>query len=155
MKCFNMAIFGFAFFIANIFVIFIPNKSKIKSEFMDTLSNELKNLHEEIVYERMQIYIEGYIYGIILSFFTAFIIKNTYNISNNVIVCLIMSITIVTNYFYYVLRKKKNLMVVHLTQQNQRNAWYKLYRYMQVKYHIGLLLGVISSGFFGASLCGK
>tara|TARA_Y100000389_G_scaffold191790_1_gene218497 strand:- start:7886 stop:8338 length:453 start_codon:yes stop_codon:yes gene_type:complete len=150
-----MAIFGFAFFIANIFVVFIPNKSKIKSEFLNTLSIELKNLHEEIVYERMQIYIQGYIYGIILSFFTTLLVKKLYNISNNTIICLIMSITVVTNYFYYMLHRKKNLMVIHLTQEEQRNAWYKLYRYMQVKYHIGLLLGIISSGFFGASLCGK
>jgi len=44
-------------------------------------------------------------------------------------------------------------MVTHLDKEEQRLAWQKIYKTMQFNYHIGLVLGIIASGFFGASVC--
>ena len=44
-------------------------------------------------------------------------------------------------------------MIIHLDKEEQRVEWQKIYRSMQLKYHLGLLLGVIGAGLFGSSIC--
>ena len=66
---------------------------------------------------------------------------------------MMVGVTLLTNYFYYMLSPKSDLMVTHLDEEEQRLAWQKIYKTMQFNYHIGLVLGIIASGFFGASVC--
>ena len=63
------------------------------------------------------------------------------------------AITLATNYFYYILHPKSDYMILHLEEESQRLIWLKVYRNMQVKYHIGLVLGIIASMFLAKSIC--
>ena len=64
------------------------------------------------------------------------------------IVCIIGAITLVVNYFYYILSPKSSYMIEHLKDIEQNKAWLKIYRMMQIKYHIGLIFGIIAVMFF-------
>tara|TARA_R110001592_G_scaffold38668_14_gene127508 strand:- start:3313 stop:3759 length:447 start_codon:yes stop_codon:yes gene_type:complete len=144
------------FLIANIYLSIGADKTKHKQAFYDTLTPELKEKYEGIVIERRNIYLTGYTYGLILAFGLLFANK-FYNkktkMSRTTNIGMMVGVTLLTNYFYYMLTPKSDLMVTHLDKEEQRLAWQKIYKTMQFNYHIGLVLGIIASGFFGASVC--
>jgi hypothetical protein len=158
MKCHILCTIGLVFLIANIYVTFNADKTHYKKAFYETLSPELKARYEGIVMERRTIYLKGYVYGLILSLII--ILYNKYTakptkISKGGNIGVMVGVTLLTNYFYYMLSPKSDLMVTYLNEEEQRVAWQRIYRTMQVRYHTGLLLGVVASGFFGASICAR
>jgi hypothetical protein len=64
------------------------------------------------------------------------------------LLCSVAAITLATNYFYYMLSPKSDWMVLHFNTQNQNQNnndaanWLRVYRGMQVNYHVGLVLGI-------------
>jgi hypothetical protein len=77
--------------------------------------------------------------------------KSLYNTG---VICIVGGITVLTNYFYYILAPKSDSMVIHLDKEEQRIEWMKINKIMTFKYHIGLLLGIIASMVFARStLC--
>jgi len=156
MNCSTLCIIGLVFLIANIYLSIGADKTKHKQAFYDTLTPELKEKYEGIVIERRNIYLTGYAYGLILAFGLLFANK-FYNkktkMSRTTNIGMMVGVTLLTNYFYYMLTPKSDLMVTHLDEEEQRLAWQKIYKTMQFNYHIGLVLGIIASGFFGASVC--
>ena len=156
MNCKILCIAGFIFFIANVYVAFNADKTEHKKAFYATLTPDLKAKYETIVMERRDIYLKGYVYGLILS--VVLLLGNKYTMKNSKMgrggnIGVMVGVTLLTNYFYYMLSPKSDLMVTHLDEEAQRVAWQKIYRTMQVSYHSGLLLGIVASGFFGASIC--
>ena len=93
--------------------------------------------------------------GLVLAFTVLFITKGSKSIkiSSTASVCLVGAITLATNYFYYILHPKSDYMILHLEEENQRLLWLSVYRNMQFKYHIGLLLGIVASMFLAKSMC--
>jgi len=76
-----------------------------------------------------------------------------------VLLCNVAAITLTTNYFYYMLSPKSDWMVLHFNNNNNNNNnhsdaanedaanedaanWLRVYRGMQVNYHVGLVLGI-------------
>lgn len=156
MNCKLLCMAGIIFFIANVYVSFNADKTEHKKAFYATLTPDLKAKYESIVIERRDIYLKGYIYGLILS--VIIILGNKYTTKKSKMgrggnIGVMVGVTLLTNYFYYMLSPKSDLMVTHLDEEAQRIAWQKIYRTMQVSYHSGLLLGIVASGFFGASIC--
>ena len=156
MNCSTLCIIGLVFLIANIYLSIGADKTKHKQSFYDTLTPELKEKYESIIVERRDIYLTGYAFGLILAFGLLFANK-FYNkktkMSRTTNIGMMVGVTLLTNYFYYILTPKSDLMVTHLDKEEQRLAWQKIYKTMQFNYHIGLVLGIIASGFFGASVC--
>ena len=117
------------------------------------MTPELVNKYENIIKERRNISLTGYVVGLVLAFsyliYTKKIKKlNTYNSA-----FFTAGITLLVNYFYYIISPKSDVMIIHLDKEEQRVEWQKIYRSMQLKYHLGLLLGVIGAGLFGSSIC--
>jgi hypothetical protein len=61
---------------------------------------------------------------------------------------MVVAISFVTNYFYYVLSPKSDWMLNHIKTPEQTKAWLGMYRGMQVYYHTGLVLGLFAVGTF-------
>ena len=40
-------------------------------------------------------------------------------------------------------------MILHLDNKQEREAWLKIYKSMQINYHAGFLLGLIAMVFMG------
>lgn len=139
-------------FVSGIFLIsmiFMLNASTITSEYEKQLPSELQGMYKSIVNERMQIYYTGFFLGFVLS--VLFIIYNIYvkkeKYTSISLVCIIITISFVTNYFFYVLSPKKNWMLDNVKTQEQTKAWMNMYKGMQNTYHTGLVLGIVSMGF--------
>ena len=143
---------GLMFLIANLYVTFTADKTKQKQEFYNTLSEDKIEKYESIIKERRGIYLKGYGLGLILAFISLFLYeKMGLNDKRKELnkICFIGGITLLVNYFYYMLSPKTDYMILHLNEEIQRKKWLNINKTMQFKYHIGLLLGIIASMVLG------
>jgi 1,4-dihydroxy-2-naphthoate octaprenyltransferase len=136
------------FIVAMIYMMYATNQSNIIGDYEKTLSKELAPIYKKIAQERTSIYYYGYFLGFILALL--FIIYNSkvkkVPLSSMPLVCIVVSISFFTNYFYYILSPKTTYMTEHLKTQEEIKAWGKMYRGMQKYYHTGLVLGLIAIG---------
>ncbi len=127
----------------------VANNKKIL-QYKSQLPKDLQKIYEKITHERSTIYYQGYVLGFVISLFI--ILGNVYYehkiLSTTSMVCLILAISFITNYFYYILSPKKNWMLNYMKTPDQTKAWLQMYRGMQVYYHTGLVLGIIAVGIF-------
>ena len=141
------------FLIGMLYKLLFTSKCKILKSFMDTLSNEQKEIYNEIINNRRSIYFKGYGLGLIIAIIYIVVNKKTLNIGKYTSLCLIGSIMFVTNYFFYILHPKGKFMLNYLTGKNQIDEWLQVYKKMQYDYHLGMLLGIIAVVFLGNAFC--
>ncbi len=150
MPCTMSCSISAVFLIGMIYMNYSVAKSQIILKYKSQLPENLKKIYEQISNERTTIYYQGYILGFILSLII--ILVNVYSkhkmLSTSAMVCLVLSTSFITSYFYYILSPKKNWMLNYIKTPEQTNAWLKMYRGMQVYYHTGLVLGIIALGVF-------
>lgn len=151
MFCKGTCLIAIVFFIANIYTILSCTNDNYKQEFKNTLSIHQKAIYEKIIDERKRIYYMGYGLGILLSFLVTYLCKyiiilpdKKTKISNISVVCLVGTITFVTNYLFYILYPKSDYMLLHLNDKVQISGWLKIYKHMQVKFHMGFVFGIIA-----------
>lgn len=126
--------------------------SDIKNDLIKQLTKEEVKIHSEIVKERRNIYFMGLGLGIVISIiYILFINKTKMDIWFKIITG--VAITMIVNYFFYILYPKSQYMIQHLDKKEENIAWLKIYKTMQYKYHISFLLGLICSGFVCYSIC--
>jgi len=153
MKCTIFCLVGIVFVTAHLVMIFNVDKNQQKKLFYETLTPELVNKYENIIKERRNISLTGYVIGLVLAFASLIYTKkylklNTYNSA-----LFTAGITLLINYLYYTISSKSDYMIIHLDKKEQRIEWQNIYRSMQLKYHLGLLIGLVGAGFFGSSIC--
>jgi uncharacterized membrane protein YkgB len=137
-----------ALIIAMIYFQNATSKSKIVQEYKKQLPSNLQNLYEKITAERLRLNYYGYTLGLILSLI---IILYNYTskrnkLTNTSLVCLVIVVSFLTNYFYYILSPKSTYMLDHINSPEQTKAWLTMYREMQYNYHLGFVIGVIAVG---------
>lgn len=148
MACLLSCAISAIFIIGMIYFYNMTNKSKIVKAYKEKMPPDLQKRYETISNERMRISYQGYILGFILSLFVIF-----YNykfkgskLSNTSLVCTVIAVSFITNYFYYMLSPKSDWMLNHMNSQDQVKGWLLMYREMQFNYHAGLALGIIAVG---------
>ena len=138
------------FLIGMMYMNYSITKSQIILQYKLQLPEKLQKIYEQITNERTTIYYQGYVLGFILSLFI--ILGNVYSdhklLSTTSMVCLVLAISFITNYFYYILSPKKKWMLNYIETPDQTKLWLQMYRGMQVYYHTGLVLGIIAVGIF-------
>ena len=154
MVCGVTCIIALVFLIANIYVIFsCSNNKEIKQNFLNVLNEEQKNTYENLINERKNIYYIGYALVIILSLIGYLVINKFTKMRFNKLslVCFVGAITFVTNYLFYILYPKSDYMLLHLNDKKQITEWLNIYRTMQIKFHVGFVLGIIAVMIFCTS----
>ena len=132
-------------------MIYMQLKTPIndKLEFYNSLNKNQKNKYNSIKKFRLKLYFQGYFYGFLLSIgLILFNIKNKHILKPTTMFCTITAVMFLFQYFYYILSPKPDYMVLHLKTQEQKEGWLKVYRKMQIQYHIGLVIGIIAVSFF-------
>jgi ABC-type Fe3+-siderophore transport system permease subunit len=141
------------FLIGMVYMTYATYQSGIIVEYQKQLPIELQKTYQNIVDERTRIYYFGYILGFILSLFVIFynvrVRKNRFSTTS--LVCIVVAISFLTNYFYYILSPKSDWMLNHIKTPEQTKAWLIMYKGMQYYYHSGLVLGLLAVGFFAFS----
>ena len=150
-----------AVLISMIYKMFSIDKSQIMTNFTKTLTSNLREKYQKIVLERRNIYFQGYALGFAISLF---VIYNNYiklsssrtknqALSKFSLVCTVVSVTFIVSYFHYILHPKSDWMVKYLTTNQQKDAWLKIYRHMQLNSHIGAALGIVAVALYANSVC--
>ena len=140
MRCKISCIIALIFLIIKLYLMFSPSIYNEFAEFDNTLTDSLKERYQKIIEERRNISLKGYGFGLILSAIYLYFNKNSKIMTK---VCIVGSITFVTNYLFYIIYPKSDYMILHLDKDTQRKEWLDIYRKMQLKYHSGFLLGII------------
>ena len=147
--CLNYCVLGAAFLGSSIMTMMADKKSKNFDNFTKLLDSNQLQIYNNISKERLSIYIQGLILGIILAIFITF---NT-NLKSTNKVCIFVVISLGVNYLFYGLHPKSTFMINHLTSQEQNKAWTEIYKEMKQRCFIGLLLGLIGYILLGNGIC--
>lgn len=158
MFCLKSCGVALIFLVANLYLTFNTNKYEITKKYEETLSNTQLHRYKNIVEERKNISLKGYMLGLFFSFVVLMLKYLKIDVVDKSIgkigiVCLTGAITFVTQYLFYILSPKSDWMVLHLDTKEQREQWLKIYRTMQYNYHLGLALGVAAVMIFSYSMC--
>ena len=133
---------------------YMGNRTQLMQDYLRTLTPDQQQTYAKIVEERRGIYLRGFGWGLLLSALLLGIHHQYLTMSRTVLLCNVAAITLATNYFYYVLSPKSDWMVLHFKANNNNpnnNSdaanedaanWLRVYRGMQVNYHVGLVLGI-------------
>jgi len=149
MACRWSCLVASVFIIGMIYSTNATEKSGVLRKYRSQLPAELNERYEKITTERRNIYYRGYAIGVILSLAVIFLNKTRrIPMSNWSMVCTVIVISFLTNYFYYMLSPKSDWMLNHIEDPEQTKAWLHMYRAMQVYYHGGLALGLVAMGVF-------
>jgi len=136
------------FIIGMIYFYNATRRSGVRDIYIQQLNEQQRIAYSTIVKERLDISIKGYLLGAVLS---SIVIAYNYNkkrFQASSVVCMVLAISFITNYFYYMLSPKSDWMLNHVESKEQTEAWLQMYRSMQYYYHLGLVLGIVGIGVF-------
>jgi hypothetical protein len=150
MACSVSCSISLIFIIGMIYFYNATSKSEVVKQYKTRLPKDLQIRYENISRERMMISYYGYGLGVLLSLVIIFYNKKMKGklLSNASLVCIVLSVSFFTNYFYYMLSPKTDWMLNHVKNPEETKAWLQMYREMQFNYHLGLVLGIIGVGVF-------
>ena len=150
MPCNVTCMFSFVFVVSMVYMNNATTKNQVVQHYQQQLPANLQSLYIKIANERLSIYYYGYVLGFILSLI---IIIYNYQQSKKqstvTVICTVISVSFITNYFYYILSPKSNWMLDNINTPEQTKAWLQMYRQMQKYYHTGLVLGIIAVALLG------
>lgn len=145
------------FLVATAYFYTVTSSSRVAQNYEATLTPEQKEHYKDIVSRRTRLAYEGYGLGFIIS--VVYIWAHRMITRSGIgrmfkrkkmtaltMVCVVIAITSMTNYFYYVLSPKKQFMLSYLNDREEIERWLKMYNEMQFNYHMGLLCGVVAAG---------
>jgi hypothetical protein len=149
MPCYISCALATIFVISSIFMSNATQTNKTIQHYQSQLPSNLQNLYAKITEERKRIYYYGYALGLVLSAIVIYYNNNTSRIkmTNTTMVCATITISFLTNYFYYMLSPKTTYMLQHINSPEQTKAWLTMYRAMQYYWHAGLVLGIVAVAF--------
>ena len=148
MACSVSCSISLIFIIGMIYFYNATSKSEVVKQYKTRLPKDLQVRYENISRERMMISYYGYGLGVLLSLVIIFYNKKMKGklLSNASLVCIVLSVSFFTNYFYYMLSPKTDWMLNHVKNPEETKAWLQMYREMQFNYHLGLVLGILGVG---------
>jgi hypothetical protein len=144
MVCITNCAIGAAFIGGTIATALVSKQDTVFQEYHKTLNTQQRDALERISNHRLTLYVQGTILGIILV--TLFAIYGGGKMSPLTSGCTFVAIVLLTQYFYYILMPKPDWMIRHLKNKEQNDKWLQVYRHMSLRWHLGLLVGLV--GFF-------
>ena len=125
---------------------FIINGSKKNNkilQFRSLLNDKQQKIHNTIIEERLNIYIQGFVLGLILALIYLKTMKNY----KQPIYCIFIAIVLGVTYIHYTIMPKSTYMLEHINNQEQAKAWLGIYKEMKHRCHMGMILGVVALPF--------
>jgi uncharacterized protein YacL len=147
--CISYCLIGAALLGSMIMSMLASKKSKNFVNFMNILDNNQQQIYKKIIKERMNIYIQGMVIGILLG--VLFSYNSSFNREQRT--CIFIVIALGFNYLYYSLYPKTTYMIQHLKTPEQNTAWLKIYKEMKFRCKIGLILGIVGYILLGVGWC--
>ena len=138
-QCFVACGIASAFFGGMLFLSLNPYKYEILEQYLATLDENQLSIFRKIHKERMQIYLLGLVLGLLLGFIYLNVSKNSVART-----CTFVSIVMGVNYLFYMIYPKSTYMIKHLNNEKQITEWQNVYRTMQYRQYMGMVLGLVA-----------
>jgi uncharacterized protein YacL len=148
-ECLSYCLIGSALIGSMIMTMITSKQSKNFRNFSALLDDDQKQIYKSIIKERMTIYVQGLIIGVIIALFVTF--KNNWKRVSNV--CLFIVIALGFKYLYYSLYPKSTYLLSHLRSQEQVKAWLEIYKEMKFRCKFGFILGILGYLLLGWGWC--
>lgn len=142
-NCSISCVIAFALLGSMLFMTFSMDKNDKIIYFLSLLSPEQQLIYKNIVKERLHIYLQGFVIGLIIGL----IYLRYYPKSKASTYCVFTALVLGFTYIHYTLMPKSTYMLEHITNQEQSAAWLGIYKTMKYRAHMGMLLGVIALPF--------
>ena len=150
MVCINSCLIAVVLLSGTISTMITSKTSPNFRKFNETLTLEQKKLYHKITMERLRIYIEGMILGLITGLFALSLLpKKVEEVSK---VCLFVIVCLLINMVYYRVYPKSTYMVKHLKTPEQKEAWLAIYKEMKYRHLLGMILGFSGYVVLGMAL---
>jgi hypothetical protein len=150
MVCLSYCVLGAGLLFASIVCMATSKNAGYHADFQNLLSPDQMNSYKGIVNERLSIYIQGLLIGVILGLIVVSMLENLPTLNR---VCVFVVVALVFNVVYYLLMPKTSYMLQHLNSTEQVNAWLRVYKVMRQRYILGFFIGIIGYAVFAYSLC--
>jgi len=139
-----LCLIGYMFLAGSIYTILTCTECPPFKLYEESLSPTLKDTYNKVKLERNTIYIQGLFLGTVLATVITYLSRGTFDIIGNS--CVFTGIATLVQYFYYILVPKSVNMLPLLENQEQVKLWHQVYKEMQYRYHLGMIIGFV--GYF-------
>ena len=144
MVCITNCAIGAALVGGTIATALVSKQDTVFREYRSTLNAEQIAALDRIANQRLSLYVQGTILGIVVVTMVAlFGGKKMSPLTSG---CTFVAVVLLTQYFYYILMPKPDWMIRHLRTQEQNTHRLRVYRHMSFRWHMGMLVGLL--GFF-------
>ena len=126
-----------------IYMLFSCNKHDKIIYFLSLLDSKQQEIYRNIMQERLSIYLQGWVLGLILGF----IYLKYYSKNSHPTYCVFVAIVLGATYAHYTLMPKSTYMLDHIDNGEQAKAWLAIYREMKFRCHMGMVIGVVALPF--------
>ena len=148
MNCHIAGFVGLGMLVATYATMSISKEEKRKLQ--TAFTPNLDEIYHRITLERRDIYLEGLIIGLVVSFLLA----RSWNLTNNYHKSMLfLGITIVVSVVYYMIMPKSDSMKNYLHTEDELKAWSKNCETMRNRYVLGFVLGSLASVPISQALC--
>ena len=143
----NYCLIGITLMFSGFYMSFLNRDTDHFRKFYNLLDSTQKDIYEDIVKERLLIYIAGTLLGTGLSYYYYRTHKN-----DKFLFCkLIVIVNVIKLGFYYVFPKSP-LMLYSLTSKDQTDAWADIYSEMKNRWILSLVFGLFAYIFLSLAL---
>lgn len=139
----NLSLFCFlamALLGSSIYMLVQNNKNSKILHFLSMLDHKQQEIYKNIVQERINIYLQGFVLGLILGLIY---LKIDYSKKGNTY-CIFVAIVLGVTYINYTIMPKSTYMLDHIKTPEQAKAWLVIYKHMKKNCHIGMILGILA-----------
>lgn len=150
MVCLSYCVLGAGLLFASIVCMATSKNAGYHADFQNLLSPDQMRKYRGVVNERLSIYIQGLLIGVILGLIVVSMLDKVTTTNR---VCVFVVIALLFNVIYYLLMPKTSYMLQHLNSKEQVNAWLRVYKVMRQRYILGFFVGVVGYVVFAYSLC--
>ena len=152
-SCITYSIAAIGLLCASLFTMNVSDKQH--KTLQNMLSPEIAEKYERITKERRNLYLQGLLLGMLLSYvIVKFVLQSMMKESNRFYnVSIFVTITLLTSIFYYSLMPKSDYMLNHLKTVEENKAWLDIYKTMKNRYMLSFLIGSLSAIPLAYSLC--
>jgi uncharacterized protein YacL len=150
MNCYESAILGTGLLGASFYTSLI-SKEEI-NKLRQLFTGDAVNAYDRIVKERSMLYIQGLIFGFLVSYLINYNYGSEFDNSFHKATLYILIILLVA-VSYYLIMPKSDYMLNYIKTEEQSKAWLSMYRTMRSRYMTGFAIGALAAIPLARSLC--
>ena len=152
MPCVSYCLLGSALVGSSILTMITCKTSGVFKHFTNMLDDNQKQIYKSVINERLSIYIQTLVLGIIVATIVVF---NIVELNQTPRICIFVLIALGINYLGYSLYPKSTFILEHLTSPEQNKAWLGIYKEMKLRCIMGLVLGALGYIVLAKGVCSK